>query len=199
MTVIRTRTGVLRDLRTPGPGVRSTVSSLRFLLLALLLAGLLLAACGGEPVMPVWDLRDSHTVDDVDWPNDLTAFEVTSDDGLEQILLPGGVEVTGEFRAGPFRPTADAEEFDTLSITFARESVEEVVARAEGYADQVGIDMAPIREWAADNADGQDTSPGGALSTSANPETVDGAGFAISTRAVPEGDALMRLQVSWRD
>lgn len=172
----------------------------------------LLAGCGvldgdEEEVMAVWDLRDTRSVEAVGWPEDAgSSFEANSAQGLERILLPGDVVVEGEFRANPSRhgmpgvvPYGD--ELRSLVVTFERESVEEVMERARAHAEQLGgVDLDRLDAWASANADGQDQSAGGAtaLSGRATPES-GGPSVQLETRAFPDGDALLRLLVSWRD
>lgn len=168
-------------------------------LLALGVLGL--AGCTtGRDVMATWDLRSTNDVAAVGWQGDLTAFEATSDDGLERILLPGGVEITGDLRANPDRDP-DGQHLRSLVVTFEREPVAAVLARAQSYADPLDIDLAPVREWAQRNADGHDTSPGGAQaltgSVPLDPDDPDSPTLALSTRAFPDGDALLRVEVLW--
>lgn len=166
------------------------------------------AACGvvdgdEEDVMAVWDLRETRSVEAVGWPEDMgSMFEARSDEGLERILLAGGVVVEGTFRVNPARrggigdePYADVLRF--LGVTFEREPVDAVVERARGYAEQLGVGLGEIPGWAAHNRDEMDLSPGGATARSEETMLPGGGVGHLSTRAFTNGGAVLRLSVSW--
>ena len=175
---------------------------LSVLVLALLLPGCLRV---GEEVdmQAIWDLRTTRDIEAVGWPGDMgSAFEATTGQGLEKILLAGDVVVQGDFRVNPARdgglygrPYDD--QLRSLSITFEPESVGEVMDRARAYADELDLALGDLPRWAMANSDGQDTSPGGATALSGTATLPDGAEVQLATRAFPDGDALLRLVVVW--
>lgn len=175
----------------------------------LALVGLFTTACGvldgdEEDVMAVWDLRETRSVEAVGWPEDAVwAFEATTGQGLERILLPGGLTIDGAFRANVLRAEALAGEPDEqvlqdLSVTFEPEPMEAVRARADAYADRLDLGPGAIPGWATANRASQDPGNATALSSSTTlgdtPIVVQ-----LETRAFPEGDAVLRVHVSWRD
>lgn len=172
------------------------------LVIALLLPGCLVM---GEDVdvLSVWDLRTTHDVDAVGWPEDMgSAFEANTAQGLDRVLLAGDVVVDGEFRVNPARDGGlygrpYDEQLRSLAITFERESVGDVMDRARAYADELGVDLGDLPRWAMANSDRQDTSPGGATALSRTATLPDGAEVQLATRAFPDGDALLRLLVVW--
>lgn len=179
---------------------------LRLLLLTVLVGACSIEVGGGEDaVTSTWDLRDTRTIDAVGWPEasrDLSAFEATTDEGLERILLPDDVEVTGEFRANVSRDGGLAgreleDEVRALVVTFDEEPVADVLARARTIAVSTGVDLAPITEWARTNAHGQATGSGAAQASTRTVPLGEGASLSLSTRALPGGDGLLRLEVTW--
>lgn len=168
-----------------------------------------LSACtvtnGGQDddVLTTWDLRDSHAITDVGWPDsaaDLSAFEARTSEGLERILLPGDVEVTGDFRANASRAGGLAgrdlsDELRSLTVTFADEPIDDVLDRARAYGEPLGIDLSSIVDWAEANASGQATGAGEGLATSSTVDLDDTTTLSLSTRARPFGEGLLRLEV----
>ncbi len=176
---------------------------LPLLVLAVMLSGCLVTG-GNVDVLSVWDLRDSPSTEAVGWPEDAgSAFEARSSQGLDRILLPGDHVVEGEFRANVSRdgglygrPYEDR--LRSLTVTFEREAVDEVMERADAYAEELGMGLGRLSSWARANRGGQDTSPGGAMALS--DRTTLGPGgpsVQMETRAFPSGDALLRLLVVW--
>lgn len=69
-----------------------------------LLTGCQIGFGDGENAVPaVWDLRTSHRIEDVDWPEDLhsDSFQVDPEPGDLTILLPEGVTIEGPFDVVP--------------------------------------------------------------------------------------------------
>lgn len=172
-------------------------------------AVMLLTACsvnlGGQDdeVLTTWDLRTSHAISDVGWPSssgDLSAFEVRTSDGPSSILLPGEVEITGDFRVNASRAGGLAgrdlsKDLRSLTITFEDEPIDDVVDRARSYGEPLGIDLAPIMTWADDNANGQATGAGQGLAATQTVELDDATTLSLSTRARPFGEGLLRIEV----
>lgn len=175
----------------------------------LVLVGVFATACGvldgdEEDVMAVWDLRETRSVEAVGWPEDAgETFEATTGQGLERILLPGGLTIDGTFRVNLLRAGGLAGEphelvLQDLSVTFERESVEAVRARADAYADRLDLGPLGIPGWATANRASQD--PGNATSLSASTTLGDTPIVVqMETRAFLEGEAVLRVHVSWRD
>lgn len=175
----------------------------------LMLFALVTAACGtavsdSEGVMRMWDLRRTHSVEAVDWPDDAgSGFEVSSGQGLERILLPGDVVVTGDFRANPgrgggLRGSPYDDRLSDLTITFAREPVGEVLERARLYARQFGLGLGDLPRWAEANAAGLALGAGGgsAMSERGRLEP-EGPSAQLMTQAFPDGDAVLRVLIVW--
>lgn len=152
------------------------------------------AACtttsGGGSALDTWDLTGGHAPADVGWDSDLTAMEAAPD----EIRLPGGMVLTEISRANVSR---EEDRLRSMSVTFPTESVDDVVGRAEALADPLEVDLDPIRRWAAANTDRQDTSPGGALANTPSTALDADTTVSLSTRAFPEGNAVLRVEILW--
>ena len=145
---------------------------------------------GGGSALDTWDLTDGHAPADVGWDGDLTAMEAEPG----EVRLPGGVVLTGIDRANASR---EGDRLTALSVTFPSEPVDAVLARARTLAVPLDLDIDAIDSWAAANGAGQDTSPGGATATTPSTRLDDATTLALSTRAFPDGDALLRVEVFW--
>ncbi|MBW3644072.1 MAG: hypothetical protein KY441_01025 [Actinobacteria bacterium] len=189
------------------------------LLLAALVAGCTISFEEGEqtdqrkevPVKPVWDLRNSHRIEDVGWPedNDLDLYHVEAEPGELKILLPAGVVIEpppeGPITAIPSRPfdfdtSADHGQLDYIVVNYPREPVRDAARRAAELARQWGLDASRLAEWAARNADGRDNSPGGSMATTGSQRpTEDGPSLSIDARALSTGESYLSVTVSWYD
>ncbi|HEV2070775.1 MAG TPA: hypothetical protein VGR26_13360 [Acidimicrobiales bacterium] len=189
------------------------------LLLAVLLAGCTVTFEEGEqadqrketPVKPVWDLRDSHRIEDVGWPedNDLSLYHVVANPGELKILLPAGVVVEPPpqrrfdviaNRPFPREEGVDHGVLEYLVVNYDREPVRDAARRAAELARQWGIDASEIAHWAARNADGVDLSPGGSMaSTGSQRPTEDGPSLSIDARALSSGESYLSVTISWYD
>ncbi len=232
--------GGLRSRRRPGghphrrPGRRATyhprlVVALRArrmrrhlgvaLLLAVLVAGCTVTFEEGEqadqrkeaPVKPVWDLRNSHRIEDVGWPedNDLDLYHVVAEPGELTILLPADVVIEpppeGALTVIPSRPPdfaegADHGRLESIVVNYPDEPVPAAARRAAALAGQWGIDASRLAEWAARNADGVDLSAGGSMATTGSQRPTEGGpSLSIDARALSAGESYLSVTVSWYD
>ncbi|HEV2069930.1 MAG TPA: hypothetical protein VGR26_09065 [Acidimicrobiales bacterium] len=186
----------------------------RHLGVALLLA-VLLAACAitfddaeqseEAPVKPVWDLRNSHRIEDVGWPagHEGSTYKVDPPPGELTILLPKEVTIQGPFDIIANRPLLLEGEVDHglleyLVINYDREPVSDAARRAADLTRRWNLDGSELAAWAARNADGRDNSPGGSMaSTSEQPLTEDGPFLSIDARALTDGRAYLSVTVFW--
>jgi hypothetical protein len=139
--------------------------------LLLLAVALLAAGCqagsasgGGEDVERVWDLRTSHTVADVGWPEGHEASEYIVEPGGEpvRVLLPGGLEVTEAQRlfarlAPGDRPDPEdpgATPLESVGLAFPNEDPDAALQRARELAAVWGVDVSALEEAHA-RRDGQ--------------------------------------------
>jgi hypothetical protein len=118
-----------------------------------LLAALLLAACGEDGVTVNWDLRESHTIDDVRWPEDTRDVSATQvePDGDVRIQLRDGTfsAPDGAIRRINFaRADPRARELEELMLTSTPRTTAEARELATRWAQQWGLPVAPIEEWA---------------------------------------------------
>ena len=135
-------------------------------------ASTLLAGCqigfgdGENAVPPVWDLRTSHRIEAMNWPEDLDSdsYFVDPEPGELTILLPEGVTIEGPFDVVANRPPGDTtgDLLENLVVNFDREPVAQAAERAADLAQRWSLDATRLEEWAARNADGRDNSAGGA-------------------------------------
>ncbi|MBW3651600.1 MAG: hypothetical protein KY458_13630 [Actinobacteria bacterium] len=193
---------------------------MRWHLGVVLLLGALVAGCTvtfeeGEqadqrkerPVKPVWDLRDSHRIEDVGWPagHEGSTYKVDPPPGELTILLPKEVTIQGPFDVIANRPLLLAEGEDRsvleyLVVNYDREPVRDAARRAAELARQWGLDASRLAEWAARNADGRDNSPGGSMATTGSQRpTEDGPSLSIDARALSSGESYLSVTVSWYD
>ncbi|MBW3651602.1 MAG: hypothetical protein KY458_13640 [Actinobacteria bacterium] len=186
----------------------------RHLGVALMLAALL-AACTitvddaeqseEAPVKPVWDLRNSHRIEDVGWPagHEGSTYKVDPPPGELTILLPKEVTIEGPFDVIANRPLLLEGEVDHglleyLVINYDREPVPDAARRAADLTRRWNLDGSELAAWAARNADGRDNSPGGSMaSTSEHPLTEDGPFLSIDARALTDGRAYLSVTVFW--
>lgn len=177
--------------------------------MVLVLTTLMAVGCGvldgdEEDVMAVWDLRETRAVESVGWPEEAgSAFEATTGDGLERIVLPGDVVVEGDYRVnvdrqGGLLGRPHEDQIYSMSITFSRRPVEEVAELAAEWGERLGVDIDRIRAWAAANADGLDLGPGGAAALS-DWTTLgeDGPTAQLETQAFTNGEGVLRVLVTW--
>lgn len=159
-----------------------------------------------EPaVKAVWDLRTSHTVDDIGWPesHDGSTYKVDPPPGELTILLPEEISVEGPFDVIANRPfqrdeRADRDQLEYLVINYDREPVADAARRAAELSRLWGIDGSRLAEWGIRNAGRVDLSAGGAMeSTGSQPLTDAGPSMSIKARAVDEGQAYLSVTVSW--
>lgn len=155
-------------------------------------------------VKPVWDLRESHTMDDVGWPKDLDsdAYKADPPPGTLTILLPEGVTIDGPFDVSAGRPFSDmgGREIEDLVINYDREPLARTVERASDLVQAWGLDGTRLGEWAARNADGRDNSPGGPTGrTPTRRLGADGPTIALGTRALSDGRAYLTVNVFWSE
>ena len=116
---------------------------------------LALAACGGsdpgsddDATMIDWDLTDSHTVDDVDWPKpDLSAVEIAPVSSVK-IALPEG-RAFSEDGELVHDVTLDRREdvVRNLQIDSHPRSREEAHQLAVRWAGDWGLSREPLDEW----------------------------------------------------
>ena len=158
------------------------------------------------PVKPVWDLRHSHHIEDVGWPegHEGSTYKVDPPPGELTILLPQEVTIEGPFDVIANRPLLLEGEVDHglleyLVINYDREPVPDAARRAANLTRRWDIDGSELAAWAARNADGRDDSPGGSMaSTSERPLTEDGPLLSIDARALTDGRAYLSVTVLGR-
>ncbi len=128
---------------------------------ATLAPGCLTGFGDGESAVPaVWDLRTSHRIEEVGWPEDLdtSKYFVDPEPGELTILLPEGVTIEGPFDVVANRPPGDTtgDLLENLVVNFDREPMADAAQRARELVQRWGLDGARLAEWAARNADGRD-------------------------------------------
>ena len=156
-------------------------------------------------VKPVWDLRTSHTVDDIGWPesHDGSTYKVDPSPGELTILLPEEISVEGPFDVIANRPfrrdeQADRGQLEYLVINYDREAVADAARRAAELSRRWGIDGSKLAEWGIRNADGVDLSAGGAMESTGSKSLTDaGPSLSIKARAFGEDQAYLSVTVSW--
>lgn len=164
---------------------------------ALVLA--LLGCQGQEPTMTEWDLRSTPSIDAVGWPDGAgSAFETRD---VDRILLPGDIVVDGMIRASAARDGGLGSPYEDVlrmvHVAFPRESPADVLARARDLADRLDLDLRELPAWAQRNADGVDTSPGGAQALSGRATLGNGAIVTLTARAWASGEATLDMSIYW--
>lgn len=158
---------------------------------------------GSELTMGTWDLRETNDIEAIGWPEELTmsATEVRSADGLERILLPGGVELAGFDRANPSRSVGPdgqlGSDLESLVVAYTDRAVADTGALAESLAEQLGIDAGGVGPWVQRNRDQPDRSPGGSDELLVGPPLDDGVEVSLRLRAVEGGEAGLFVTVLW--
>ncbi|MBW3558048.1 MAG: hypothetical protein KY454_14025 [Actinobacteria bacterium] len=158
---------------------------------------------------PVWDLRNSHRIEDVGWPgdNDLGLYHVVAEPGELRILIPAGVVIEpppeGPITAIPSRPPdfaedADHTQLENIVVNYPTEPVRDAARRAAELARRWGIDGSELAAWAARNAEGPDLSVDGSMtSTRARRLTDDGPFLSLDARARSVEESYLSVTVSW--
>ena len=168
-----------------------------------LLAGCQIGSGDGENAVPaVWDLRNSHRIEDVGWPEDLDSskYFVDPEPGELEILLPEGVTIEGPFDVVANRPPGDTtgDLLENLVVNFDREPVAQAAQRASELAQRWGLDGARLADWVARNADGRDNSAGGAHVFVPSRELGDGGPtIELQAWAMSDGRAYLSVGVVW--
>ncbi len=168
-----------------------------------LVPGCLIDIGDGENAVPaVWDLRTSHRIEDVGWPEDLDSskYFVDPEPGELTILLPEGVTIEGPFDVVANRPPGDTtgDLLENLVVNFDREPMALAAQRARDLVQRWGLDGTRLAEWAARNADGVDNGPGGARAyTPSHPLGDEGPTIALIARALDGGAAYLTVDVFW--
>ena len=155
--------------------------------------------------MSVWDLRTSHHIDDVGWPegHDGSTFKVDPEPGELTILLPGRISIDGPFDVVANRPLklaedADRDVLESLVINYDEEPVSDAAARARDLVRRWGLDGTRLEEWALRNADGPDYAGSATMAnTPSHPITDDGPTMDILARARDVDDAYLSITVYW--
>jgi hypothetical protein len=164
-----------------------------------LLAVLVVAGCQADGgAEEVWDLRTSHRLADVGWPEDLRRSEHTVDGTRRpvRVLLPGDVEVDDAHRlfanlppgAAPDPDDPLATPLESVGINFPEEDIGAALARAERIAEAWGADVANPRAAAR---------PGGGIAHSQIVELGDDGVGQVSLRARGDGTGYAWLEVAW--
>jgi hypothetical protein len=167
-------------------------------LLALLL---LVAGCqpgAGPDADRVWDLRSSHTLADVGWPEGHQASElvVEADRSPVTVLLPGGLELTEGRRlfarlAPGDRPDPEdpgATELESVGVAFPNEDADLALQRAQQIAAEWDVDISDLVAAHA-RQDGQ-------LAYSERARLDDASG-SITLRARRDGSGYVVVDVHW--
>ena len=153
----------------------------------------------------VWDLRTSHRIEDVGWPEDHDAskYKVDAEPGELTILLPGEISIEGAFDVIANRPLlldegADRGLLQSLVVNYDEEPVRSAAERARDLVRRWGLDGSALEEWAARNSDGADYAGSGTLAnTPSHPWSPEGPIVSISARARSGGSAYLSATVCW--
>jgi hypothetical protein len=128
------------------------VSRAPLAILTLLLA--FAGACGGDEDVTVdWDLRRSHTIDDVRWPEDqrdLSAAQVEPEGDVRIRLRAGTFAAPGGAiaRINLGRGDARSRDVDEVLLTSTPRTTDEAATLAREWARQWNLPTEPIDDWA---------------------------------------------------
>lgn len=172
--------------------------------LALGSASCVLNAGGGDQVKPVWDLRNSRTMDDVGWPDGLDSdvYKADSPPGELRILLSEDLTIDGPFDVTASRSLENpaSRQIEDLIVNYDREPLARAVERADELVARWGLDGARLAEWAERNAGGRDHGPGGPTGQTATLRLgTDGPTISMRGRALGDGQAYLTVYVAWSD
>jgi hypothetical protein len=121
--------------------------------LAALVAACALPACGGDDAVTVdWDLRESHTIDDVAWPEgrrDRSEAQLEPD-GDVRVRLAGGTfsAAGGEIARVNLARRDDARDVRLILLTTTPRTTEEAAALAKRWAAAWDLPAEPVDAWA---------------------------------------------------
>ncbi len=107
---------------------------------------LLLATVGcmmGQTTQVRWDLQHSHTKQDVQWTNSLSAHEVANVDLT--LLLPGGHTFTG--RQVTVRMSSDGDQVQVLSVFYSPATLDDAYQHARQLAREWQLNASSLETW----------------------------------------------------